>query len=170
MKLDGKDQEWKFLASSDQLLVQLTWIKDKEPDTSSRKLKSALQKKNQPPSTRRCNVKRFAQWMDTKSAIVPADSQEQKPKAIVAYNSQTETRDTIVGKQLTPTNYKAEPVDVVINTDIVTSPFNPKKACHRLISYTSATDFDERSDIEDPDLLITPSHTSPLNLASKEAI
>ena len=108
--------------------------------------------------------------MDTKSAIVPADSQEQNTKAIVAYNSQTETRDTIVGKQLTPTNYKAEPVGVVINTDIVTSPFNPKKACHRLIYYTSATDFDERSEIEDPDLLITPSHTSPLNLASKEVI
>ena len=31
MKLDGKEPEWKFTASSDQVSFQLTWIKVKEP-------------------------------------------------------------------------------------------------------------------------------------------
>lgn len=104
-------------------------------------------------------------------SVLPSGWTQNQPLfPLILKSKQTESRDTIVGKQLTPTNYKAEPVGVVINTDIVTSPFNPKKACHRLTYYTSATDFDERSEIEGPDLLITPSHTSPLNLASKEVI
>lgn len=80
---------------------------------------------------------------------------------------------------LHPTKYKGEPVGVVVNRDIVTSPYNPKKACHHLVFYTSTNDrgkhsrinFDEGFDINDPDLLRTPPHTSlVLNADSKEAI
>lgn len=72
---------------------------------------------------------------------------------------------------------------VVINKDIVTSPYNPKKACHRLIYYTSTgagstiergkrsrTDFDEGFYIDDPGILTTTPHTSPFNVQSKEAM
>ncbi|CAG2238122.1 unnamed protein product [Mytilus edulis] len=114
--------------------------------------------------------------MATKTAVVPAAEQQQTTS--VDHNTQTEARDTIVGQVLTPTKYKGEPVGVVINRDIVTSPYNPNKACHRLIYYTSTTDrgkrsridFDEGFDINDPDLLRTPPHTSPVSIESKEAM
>ncbi|CAC5400637.1 unnamed protein product [Mytilus coruscus] len=178
MKLYGKEPEWKFTASSYQVSVQLTWIKTKEPDTSSRKPKPALKSNNKPPSTRRCNAKRFAEWIDTKSAVVPATPQHQSIKATVDYSSQTEARNTVVGKQLAPNKYRGEPVGVIINTDIVTSPYNHRKVCHRLYYYTSATergkssriDLDEEFDIDDPELLRTPPHTSPFKITSKEAI
>ncbi|CAG2219254.1 unnamed protein product [Mytilus edulis] len=176
MKLDGKEPDWKFTANSDQVSFQLTWIKVKEPDTSSRKPEPALKSKNKPPSTRRRNANRYAQWMATKTAVVPATEQQQTTS--VDHNTQTEARDTIVGQVLTPTKYKGEPVGVVINRDIVTSSYNPNKACHRLIYYTSTTDRDKRSridfdegfDINDPDLLRTPPHTSPVSIESKEAM
>ncbi|CAC5402599.1 unnamed protein product [Mytilus coruscus] len=145
MKLDGKEPEWKFTASSDQVSVQLTWIKAKEPDTSSRKPEPALEKKNKPSPTRRRNANRFAKWMDTKTAVVPAAAQQQNIEASVDHNSQTEARDTIVGKLLTPTKYREG-------------------------GKRSRIDFDEGFDVDDPNLLITPPHTSPLNLQSKEAI
>lgn len=55
----------------------------------------------------------------------------------------------------------------VINKDIVTSPDNNKKVWHRLIYYISTTERGKRSrivvyegfDIDDTDLLTTPSHT-----------
>ncbi|CAC5425056.1 unnamed protein product [Mytilus coruscus] len=104
--------------------------------------------------------------------------QQQTTEASADHNTQTEDRDTIVGQLLTPTKYRGEPVGVVINRDIVTSPYNPNKACHRLIYYTSTTDrgkrsridFDEGFDINDPDLLTTPPHTSPFNIESQEAM
>ncbi|CAG2217679.1 RRP36 [Mytilus edulis] len=80
---------------------------------------------------------------------------------------------------LTPTKYKGEPVGVVVNRDIVTSPYNPNKACNRLVFYTSSNDRGKRSridfedgfDIDHPDLLRTPPHTSPvITDQSKEAI
>ncbi|CAC5413775.1 unnamed protein product [Mytilus coruscus] len=116
--------------------------------------------------------------MDTQTAVVPAAAQQQNTEASVHHNSQTEAMDTIVGKLLTPTKYRGEPMGVVINKDIVTSPYSPKKTCHRLMYYTSTTergkrsriDFDAGFDIDDPDLLTTPPHTSTLNLQSKEAI
>ncbi|CAC5360854.1 unnamed protein product [Mytilus coruscus] len=153
MKLGGKEPEWKFTASSDQVSVQLNWIKPKEPDTSSRNPKPALQKKNKPPSTRRRNTKRVAQWMDTQTAVVPAAAQEQNTKRPVL---------TTTVRRKPGTQY----------------PYNTKKACHCLIYYTLATerdkrsriDFDEGFDTDDPDLLTTPPHTSPLNLTSKDAI
>ena len=78
--------------------------------------------------------------------------------------SQTEATDTIVDKLLTLTKYKGEPVGFVINMDIVTSPYNHKKAFNRLIHYTSITergkrrrkDVDEGFDNDDPNLLTTP--------------
>ncbi|CAC5406399.1 unnamed protein product [Mytilus coruscus] len=149
-----------------------------EPNTSSRKPEAVLKRKCKPPSTRRHKANRFAQWMDKNTAIVPTAAQQQNTEARVDHNSQTEARDTIVGKLLTLTNYRGEPVGVVINTDIVTSPYNPKKACHRLIYYTSITergnrsriDFDEGFDIDDHDLLTTPPLTSNFNHKSKESI
>ncbi|CAG2230342.1 unnamed protein product [Mytilus edulis] len=163
-------------ASSDQVSVQLTWIKVKEPDTSSRKPESALKSKKKPSSTRRRNVNHYAQWMATKTAVVPAAEHQQTTS--VDHITQTEARDTIVGQVLTPTKYKGEPVGVVINKDIVTSPYNPNKACHLLIYYTSTTDrgkrsridFDEGFNINDPDLPRTPPRTSPVSIESKEAM
>ncbi|CAG2243514.1 unnamed protein product [Mytilus edulis] len=59
-----------------------------------------------------------------------------------------------------------------INKDIVTSPYNPNKACLCLVYYTSTTDrgkrsridFDEGFDINEPDLLRTPPHTWLVNI------
>ncbi|CAG2200041.1 unnamed protein product [Mytilus edulis] len=176
MKLSGKEPAWKFSASTDQVTVQLTWTKAKEQEASSSKPKPAL-KKSKPPSTRRRDAKRYDQWMANKTAVVPATQIQQTTS--VDHITQTEARDTVVGQVLTPTKYKGEPVGVVVNKDIVTSPYNPKKACHRLVFYTSTNDrgkrsridFDEGFDINDPDLLRTPPHTSPvINADSKEAI
>ncbi|CAG2221636.1 unnamed protein product [Mytilus edulis] len=173
MKLTGKEPAWKFSASSDQVSVQLTWTKTKakEPEASSSKSKPAL--KSKPPSTRRRDAKRFDQWKATKTAVIPAEQVQQTT------NTQTEARDSVVGHVLTPTKYKGEPVGVVVNRDIVTSPYNPNKACHRLVFYTSTNDRGKRSridyedgfDIDHPDLLRTPPHTSPvITEQSKEAI
>ncbi|CAG2257383.1 NRT [Mytilus edulis] len=94
-------------------------------------------------------------------------------------NTQTEARNSVVRHVLTPTKYKGGPVGVVVNRDIVTSPYNPNKACHRLVFYTSTNDrgkrsridFEEGFDIDDPVLLRTPPHTSPvINEESKEAM
>ncbi|CAC5422186.1 unnamed protein product [Mytilus coruscus] len=158
--------------------MQNLWIKAKEPDTTSRKPEPALKSKNKPPSTRRRNAYRYAQWMATKTAVVPAAEQQQTTEASADHSTQTEDRDTIVGQLLTPTKYRGEPVGVIINRDNVTSPYNPNKACHRLIYYTSTTDrgkrsridFDEGFDINDPYLLTTPPHTSPFNIESQEAM
>ncbi|CAC5388499.1 unnamed protein product [Mytilus coruscus] len=174
LKLDSKEPEYKFSASSEQVSVQLTWIKAKEPGN----LRLSLKKKKRPPSTRKRNANRFAQWMYTKTTVVPAVAQKQNTEAIVDHNRQTEATYTIVGKLLTPTKYRGEPVGVVINKDIVTCPYNPKKTCHRVIYYTSTKErgkrsriyFDEGFDIDNPDLLTTTPHTSSLNLQSKEAI
>ncbi|CAG2212431.1 unnamed protein product [Mytilus edulis] len=117
--------------------------------------------------------RRFDQWKATKTAVIPAEQVQQTT------NTQTEARDSVVGHVLTPTKYKGEPVGVVVNRDIVTSPYNPNKACHRLVYYTSTNDRGKRSrvdyedgfDIDHPDLLRTPPHTSPVfNEQSKEAI
>ncbi|CAC5407297.1 unnamed protein product [Mytilus coruscus] len=115
------------------------------PDTSSVKPKLALKSKNKPTSTRRRNAKRFVQWMTPKRPLFPL---LHNIKATVDYSSQTEARDTVVGKELTPTKYRGEPVGVIINTDIVTGSYNPKKACHRLYYYTSATERSKRSRID----------------------
>ncbi|CAC5394296.1 unnamed protein product [Mytilus coruscus] len=57
-------------------------------------------------------------------------------------------------------------------------PFNPKKACHRQY-YLQPTsdrgkrcriDYDEGFDMDDPELLRTPPHTSPLIMPSPEAV
>ncbi|CAG2198204.1 unnamed protein product [Mytilus edulis] len=137
------------------LTVHLTWIKVKEPDTSSRKPEPALISKNKPPSTRRRNANRYAKWMATKTAVVPAAEHQQTTSK--DHITQTEARDTIVCHVLTPTN-----------------PYNPNKACHRLVYYTSTTDRGKRSridfDINDYDLLTTPSHTSQVSIESKEAM
>ncbi|CAC5379776.1 ADCY5 [Mytilus coruscus] len=106
MKLDGKEPEWKFTASSDQVSVQLTTIKAKKPDTSSRKPEPALKKKNKPPSTRRHKANCYTKWMVTKTAVVPTAAQQQNTEASIDHNSKTEARDTIVGKLLTPTKYR----------------------------------------------------------------
>ncbi|CAG2188610.1 unnamed protein product [Mytilus edulis] len=139
IKLSGKEPDWKFSASTDQVTVQLTWTKAKEQEASSSKPKPAL-KKSKPPSTRRRDAKRYDQWMANKTAVVPATQIQQTTI------TQTEARDS---------------------------------ACHRLVFYTSTNDrgkrsridFDEGFDIDDPDLLRTPPHTSPvINADSKEAI
>ncbi|CAG2209366.1 HEPH [Mytilus edulis] len=163
MKLTGKEPAWKFSASTDQVTVQLTWTKAKEQEAPSCKPKPAL--KSKPPSTRRRDAKRYDQWMAKKTAVVPAVPIQQTTI------TQTEARDSVVGHVLTPTKYKGEPVGVVVNRDIVTSPYNPNKACHRLVFYTSTNDrgkrsridFEEGFDIDDPDLLRTP----PTHIARK---
>ncbi|CAG2226631.1 unnamed protein product [Mytilus edulis] len=99
--------------------------------------------------------------------IVAAKLQQQQTTSL-DHNTQTEARDTIVGQVLTPTKYKGKPVGVVINRDIVTSPYNPNKVCHRLIYYTSTTT--NNNSINDQDLLRTPPHTSPVSIESKEAM
>ena len=76
--------------------------------------------------------------MATKTAVEPAAEQQQTIS--VDHNTQTEARVTIVGQVLTPKKYKGEPVGVLINRDIVTSSYNPNKACQRLIYCTSTTD------------------------------
>ncbi|CAG2231517.1 unnamed protein product [Mytilus edulis] len=142
---------------------------DQGLDTISRKPEPALKSKNKPSSTRRRNTNRYATWMANKSAVVPTAEYQQTTS--VDHITQTEARDTIVGQLLTPTKYKGEPVGVVVNKDIVTSPYNPNKACNRLVYYTSTTDrgkrsridFDEGFDINDPYLLCTPAYTSPVN-------
>ncbi|CAG2196098.1 unnamed protein product [Mytilus edulis] len=89
MKLDGKEPDWKFTTSSDQVSVQSTWIKAREPDTTSRKPEPALKSKNKPPFTRRLNTNRYAQLMVTKTAVVPAAEQQQTTEARVDHNTQT---------------------------------------------------------------------------------
>ncbi|CAG2205220.1 unnamed protein product [Mytilus edulis] len=83
--------------------------------------------KNKSPSFRRRNANRYAQWMATKTAVEPA-TEQQTTSVDHTNNTQTEARDTIVGQVLTPTKYKEEPIRVVINRDVVTSPYNPNKA------------------------------------------
>ncbi|CAC5382732.1 unnamed protein product [Mytilus coruscus] len=48
---------------------------------------------------------------------------------------QTQARDTVFGIPLAPTKYREEPERVNIKTDIVTSPYNSQKACHRRYFY-----------------------------------
>lgn len=76
--------------------------------------------------------------MGTKT-FLSAAAKQQNIEASVNHKSQTEATDTIVDKLLTPTKYKCEPVRFVINKDIVTSPYNHKKAFYHLIHYTSIT-------------------------------
>ncbi|CAG2196305.1 unnamed protein product [Mytilus edulis] len=119
LKLTGKEPAWKFSASTDQVTVQLTWTKAKKQEASSCKPKPAL--KSKPPSTRRRDARRFDQWMANKTAVVPAAQIQQTTI------TQTEARDSVVGHVLTPTKYKGESVGVVVNRDIVTSPYTQKR-------------------------------------------
>ncbi|CAC5359662.1 unnamed protein product [Mytilus coruscus] len=91
---------------------------------------------------------------------------------------QMQARDTVIGILLTPTKYRGEPEGINIKTDIVTSLYNSQKACHRRYFYTPSKprskrcriDFTEGFDIDGPDLLCTPSHTSPISMPDTEAI
>ncbi|CAG2210485.1 unnamed protein product [Mytilus edulis] len=162
IKLSGKEPDWKFSASTDQVTVQLTWTKAKEQEASSSKPKPAL-KKGKPPSTRRRDAKRYDQWMANKTAVVPATQIQQTTI------TQTEARDSVVGHVLTPTKYKGEPVGVVVG-HLQTQKASPG-ILHLHRGKRSRIDFDEGFDIDDPDLLRTPPHTSPvINADSKEAI
>ncbi|CAG2202230.1 unnamed protein product [Mytilus edulis] len=167
-----------FTASSDQVQVQLTWIKAKEPDTTSRQPELDLKSKNKPPTTSRRTVNVTPSGCPQENGCCTAAEQHQTIEACVDHNTKTEVRDTIVSQLLAPTKYRGEPVEVVINRDIVNSLYNHNKACHRLIYYTTTTDrgkrsridFDEGFDINDPGLLTSPPHTSPFNIESKEAM
>lgn len=178
MKLEGKEPERKFTASSNQVTVQLTWIKAKETDTTSRNPKPGLQKKHKPPSTRRRNAERFTQWMDSKKAVASAATPVTTTSTSVDNTCQTQARDTVIGIPLIPTKYRGEPEGINIKTDIVTSPYNSQKACHGHYFYTpskprskrSRIDFTEGFDIDGPDLLCTTSHTSPISMPDPEAI
>ncbi|CAC5399210.1 unnamed protein product [Mytilus coruscus] len=179
MKLSGKEPAWKFSASTDQVTVQLIWNKAKEPEVSSGNSKPALKKKqNKPPSTRRRDAKRYDQWVQAKSSA--ATSAEVIPHTTkVDKNQQTEAKTALEGcREIVPTKYQGEPEGIVIKTDIVISPFNPRKACHRQY-YLQPTsdrgkrcriDYDEGFDMDDPELLRTPPHTSPLIMPSPEAV
>ncbi|CAC5396785.1 unnamed protein product [Mytilus coruscus] len=158
-------------------MISLTWNKAKEPEASSSKPKLAL-KKSKPPSTRRRDAKRYDQWVQAKTAAVT--STDVIPStASVDQNHQTEARTSLEGiREITPTKYQGEPEGVIIKTDIVISPFNPRKACHRQY-YLHPTnhrgkrcwiDFDEGFDLDDPELLRTLPHTSPLIMPSPEAV
>ncbi|CAC5402049.1 unnamed protein product [Mytilus coruscus] len=130
MKLSGKEPAWKFSASTDQVTVQLIWNKAKEPEVPSGNSKPALKKKqNKPPSTRRRDAKRYDQWVQAKSSA--ATSAEVIPHTTkVDKNQQTEAKTALEGsREIIPTKYQGEPEGIVIKTDIVISPFNPRKAC-----------------------------------------
>ncbi|CAC5409578.1 unnamed protein product [Mytilus coruscus] len=180
MKLEEKEPEWKFTASSNQVTVQLTWIKAKDPDTTSRNPKPDLQKKHKPPSTRRRNTGRFTQWMDSKKAVASAATPVTTTSTSVDNICQTQARDTVIDIPLTPTKYRGEPEGINIKTDITSAcgPYNSQKACHRRYFYTpskprskrSRINFTEGFDIDGPDLLRTPSYTSPISMPDPEAI
>ncbi|CAC5397351.1 unnamed protein product [Mytilus coruscus] len=178
MKLEGKEPEWKFTASYNQVTVQLTWIKAKDPETTSRNPTPALQKKHKPPSTRRRNAERFTQWMDFKKAVASTATPVTTTSTSVDNICQTQARYTVIGISLTPTKYRGEPEGINIKTDIATSPYNSQKACHRRYFYAPSKprskrcriDFTEGFDIDSPDLLRTPSHTSPISMPDPEAI
>ncbi|CAC5409162.1 unnamed protein product [Mytilus coruscus] len=107
MKLEGNEPEWKFTASSNQVTVQLIWIKAKDLDTRNPKL--VLQRKQKPPSTRRRNAQRFTQWMDSKKAVASATTHEPNNSTNVDNIFQAQARDTVIGIPLTPTKYRGEP-------------------------------------------------------------
>ncbi|CAG2196489.1 unnamed protein product [Mytilus edulis] len=141
MKLSGKEPAWKFSASTDQVTVQLTWTKAKEQEASSSKSQPAL-KKSKPAPHRRRDL--LAQWGS---------------------------------REIVPTKYQGEPEGIVIKTETVISPYNPRKACHRQY-YLQPTkdrgkrcriDYDEGFNLDDPELLRIPPHTSPLVMPSAEA-
>ncbi|CAG2214909.1 unnamed protein product [Mytilus edulis] len=148
MKLTGKEPAWKFSASTDQVTVQLTWTKAKEQEVSSSKAKPVLKTVNHHP---------------------PGEDQ----------NQQTEAKTAREGsREIVPTKYQGEPEGIIIKTDTVISPYNPRKACHRQY-YLQPTkdrgkrcriDYDEGFDLDDPELLRTPPHTSPLLMPSPEAV
>ncbi|CAG2185155.1 unnamed protein product [Mytilus edulis] len=177
MKLTGKEPAWKFSASTDQVTVQLTWTKAKEQEVPSSKAKPAL--KSKPPSTRRRDAKRYDQWVQAKSSA--ATSAEVIPHTTkVDQNQQTEAKTAREGsREIVPTKYQGEPEGIIIKTDTVISPYNPRKACHRQY-YLQPTkdrgkrcriDYDEGFDLDDPELLrTTPPHTSPLLMPSPEAV
>ena len=178
MKFEGKEPEWKFTASSVHVTVQLTWIKAKDQDTTSRKPKPALERKHKPQSTRRQNAERFTQWMDSKKAVASAATPEPTTSTSVDDICQTQARDTVIGITLTPKKYGGEPKGLNIKTDTVTSPYNSQKACHCRHFYTPTKprskrcriDFTESFDINGPYLIRTPSHTLPISLPDPEAI
>ncbi|CAG2220670.1 unnamed protein product [Mytilus edulis] len=146
MKLTGKEPAWKFSASTDQVTVQLTWTKAKEQEAKS----SAA----------------------TSAEVIPHTTK-------VDQNQQTEAKTAQEGsREIVPTKYQGEPEGIIIKTDTVISPYNPRKACHRQY-YLQPTkdrgkrcriDYDEGFDLDDPELLRTPPHTSPLLMPSPEAV
>ncbi|CAC5362982.1 unnamed protein product [Mytilus coruscus] len=107
INVSGKEPVWKISASTDQVTVQLTWNKAKEPEASSSKPKPAL-KKSKPPSTRRRDAKRYDQWVQAKTAAVT--SADVIPStASVDQNHQTEARTSLEGiREITPTKYLGE--------------------------------------------------------------
>ena len=94
----------------------------------------------------------------------------------VDQKQQPEAKTSLVGnREIIPTKYQGEHEGIVIKTDIVICPFNPKKACHRQY-YLQPTndrgkpcriDYEEGFDLDDPELLRT---TSPLIVPSPEAV
>ncbi|CAC5411365.1 unnamed protein product [Mytilus coruscus] len=115
---------------------------------------------------------------DSKKAVASAATPVTTTSTTVDNICQTQARDTVIGTPLTRTKYRGEPEGINIKTDIVTSPYNSQKACHRRYFYTlskprskrSRIDFIEGFDIDGPDLLRTPSHTSPISMPDPEAI
>ncbi|CAG2256985.1 unnamed protein product [Mytilus edulis] len=133
MKLTGKEPAWKFSASTDQVTVQLKGTR------------GILQRRY---------AKRYDQWVQAKSSA--ATSAEVIPHTTkVDQNQQTEAKTARDGsREIVPTKYQGEPEGIVIKTDTVISPYNPRKACHRQYYLQSTKDrgkrcridFDERFD------------------------
>ncbi|CAG2233102.1 unnamed protein product [Mytilus edulis] len=152
MKLSSEEPAWKFSASTDQVTVQLTSNKAKEPEASSSKSKPAL-KNNKPSSTRRIKGLQVLRPVDAITSLEGS-------------------------REIIPTKYQGKPEGIVIKTEIVISPFNPRKACHRQY-YLQPTsdrgkrcriDYDEGFDLDDPEILRIPPHTSPLVMPSPGAV